>query len=62
MIKEGITYIEQGQVQLGTEVVYNPEMLITRTMEDHISWVANSKIKRKIDVYNDNVDDYDMLN
>ena len=61
-IKEGITYIEQGQVQLGTEVVYNPEMLITRTMEDHISWVANSKIKRKIDVYNDNVDDYDMLN
>ena len=61
-IKEGITYIEQGQVQLGTEVVYNPEMLITRTMEDHISWVANSKIKRKIDVYNDTVDDYDMLN
>ena len=61
-IKEAITYIEQGQVQLGTEVIYNPEMLVTRTMEDHISWVANSKIKRKIDVYNDNVDDYDMLN
>ena len=61
-IKEAITYIEQGQVQLGTEVIYNPEMLVTRTMEDHINWVPTSKIKRKIDTYNDKLDDYDILN
>ena len=61
-IKQAITFIEQGQVQLGTEVIYNPEMLVTRTMEDHINWVPTSKIKRKIDTYNDNIDDYDANN
>lgn len=61
-VKEAITFIEQGQIQLGVDVVYNPAMMVTRTMEDHINWVNTSKIKRKIDVYNDNVDDYNMLN
>ena len=37
-------------------------MLVTRTMEDHINWVPTSKIKRKIDTYNDKLDDYDILN
>lgn len=61
-IKQAVTYIEQGQLQIGTDVVYNPAMMITRNMEDHISWVNTSKIKKKIDTYNDTVDDYDMLN
>ena len=61
-IKQAVTYIEQGQLQIGTDVVYNPAMMVTRNMEDHISWVNTSKIKKKIDTYNDTVDDYDMLN
>ena len=61
-IKQAITYIEQGQIQLGTDVVYNPALMVTRSMEDHISWVNKSKIKRKIDTYNDNIDDYDANN
>jgi len=61
-IKEGITFIEQGQVLIGTETILNPALIISREMEDHISWAYNSKIKRKIDVYNDTVDDYDINN
>jgi U3 small nucleolar ribonucleoprotein protein IMP3 len=61
-IKQAITYIEQGQIQLGKDVVYNPALMVTRSMEDHISWVNKSKIKRKIDTYNDNIDDYDANN
>lgn len=61
-IKQAITYIEQGQIQLGTEVATNPCIMITRTMEDHISWVKQSKIQRKIDIYNNTIDDYDVNN
>ena len=61
-IKQAITYIEQGQIQLGTDVVYNPAVMVTRSMEDHISWVQKSKIQRKIDTYNDKLDDYDVNN
>ena len=43
-------------------MVYNPALMVTRSMEDHISWVNKSKIKRKIDSYNDNIDDYDANN
>lgn len=61
-IKEAITFIEQGQIQVGVDLVYNPSMMITRELEDHISWTNGSKIKRKIDAYNDQVDDYDDNN
>jgi U3 small nucleolar ribonucleoprotein protein IMP3 len=61
-IKEAITFIEQGQVRVGTQIITNPAFLVTRSLEDHITWSNNSKIKRKIMEYNDQVDDYDMLN
>ena len=61
-IKEAVTFIEQGQIRVGTEVITNPAFLVTRSLEDHITWTNNSKIKRNIMAYNDQVDDYDMLN
>lgn len=36
-------------------------MLITRRMEDHITWVDTSARKRTIMKYNDELDDYDLL-
>jgi U3 small nucleolar ribonucleoprotein protein IMP3 len=36
-------------------------MLITRTMEDHITWSDGSKIKAKVLTYNNERDDYDLL-
>jgi len=60
-VKEAVTFVEQGHVRVGTEVTTDPNLLVTRSMEDHITWVDNSKIRRKIMDYNDKLDDYDML-
>lgn len=30
-------------------------------MEDYVTWVDTSKIKRKVAAYNDKLDDYDLL-
>ncbi|CAC01774.1 ribosomal protein-like [Arabidopsis thaliana] len=59
--KEAVTYIEQGHVRVGPETITDPAFLVTRNMEDFITWVDSSKIKRKVLEYNDTLDDYDML-
>jgi len=57
-----VQYIKQGHVRIGPEVVTNPAMHITREMEDHITWSEGSKIKRHVREFNDEMDDFDMLN
>ncbi|KAH9676100.1 S4 RNA-binding domain-containing protein [Citrus sinensis] len=61
-LKEAVTYIEQGHIRVGPETVTDPAFLVTRNMEDFITWVDTSKIKRKVLEYNDKVDDYDAMN
>ena len=61
-MKEAVTFIEQGHVRVGTEVVTEPAFLVTRQLEDHVGWVDTSSIKKKILEYNDKFDDYDILN
>ncbi|MQL96802.1 hypothetical protein Taro_029480 [Colocasia esculenta] len=61
-MKEAITYIQQGHVRVGPETVTDPAFLVTRNMEDFITWVDSSKIKRKVLEYNDRLDDYDAMN
>ena len=51
----------QGHVRVGTDTVTDPAFLVTRAMEDFVTWVDTSKIKRKVLKYNDAVDDYDLL-
>lgn len=60
-VKEAVTYIEQSQVRVGTEIISNPGFIVTRAMEDHITWADGSKIKKKIQEYDGVVDDYDNL-
>jgi U3 small nucleolar ribonucleoprotein protein IMP3 len=60
-LKEAVTYIEQGHVRVGPEVVTDPAFLETRNMEDFITWVDSSKIKKKVMEYNDALDDYDAM-
>ncbi len=38
----------QGHVRLGPETVTDPAFLVTRSMEDFVTWVDTSKIKRKV--------------
>lgn len=61
-LKEAVTYIEQGHIRVGIETVTDPAFLVTRNMEDFVTWVDTSKIKRKVLEYNDKLDDYDAMN
>lgn len=60
-MKEAITYIEQGHVRVGPQVITDPAFLVTRAMEDLVTWTSNSAIKRKVMKYNDKLDDFDLL-
>jgi U3 small nucleolar ribonucleoprotein protein IMP3 len=59
-LKEATSFIEQGHVRIGPETVVNPGCLITRNMEDFITWADGSKIKRKIAEYYGKVDDFEV--
>ncbi|KAJ1676832.1 U3 small nucleolar ribonucleoprotein imp3 [Spiromyces aspiralis] len=60
-VKEAVTFIEHGHVRVGPVTVTDPAFLVTRNMEDFVTWVDTSKIKRKILKYNDKLDDFDLL-
>ena len=55
-LKEAVTYIEQGHVRVGPKTVTDPAFLVTRNMEDLITWVDTSKIKKKVMEYNGALD------
>ncbi|KAI9675601.1 MAG: Small subunit (SSU) processome component [Caeruleum heppii] len=57
----GIKFIEQGHVRVGPEVITDPAFLVTRNLEDFITWVDSSKIKANILRYRDKLDDFDLL-
>lgn len=52
----------KSDIRVGTEIITDPAFLVTRDMEDYVTWVDTSKIKRKVLKYNDKLDDYDLLN
>ena len=60
-IREAATLIEQGHVRVGPQTVTDPAFLVTRSMEDFVTWVDTSKIKRKVLQYQDKLDDYEVL-
>lgn len=53
--------IEQGHVRVGTEPITDTAFLVTRGMEDFVTWVDGSKIKRNILRYREKLDDFDLL-
>ncbi|KAK2371488.1 U3 small nucleolar ribonucleoprotein IMP3 [Trifolium repens] len=44
-LKEAVTYIEQGHVRVGPDTITDPAFLVTRNMEDFITWVDSSKFQ-----------------
>ena len=60
-LKVAVTWIEQGQVRVGPNVVTDPSFLVTKSMEDFVTWVDQSKIRRSVQKYNDKLDDFDLL-
>ncbi|KAJ3932157.1 MAG: hypothetical protein NXY57DRAFT_1004296 [Lentinula lateritia] len=51
-------FIEQGHVRVGPDAITDPAYLVTRRMEDFVTWVDTSKLKRTIMTYNDEVREY----
>ncbi|XP_063060561.1 U3 small nucleolar ribonucleoprotein protein IMP3-like [Engraulis encrasicolus] len=60
-LKTAITFIEQGHIRVGPEIVTDPAFLVNRSMEDFVTWVDSSKIKQHVMNYNDERDDFDLV-
>ena len=60
-LTDAIKYVEHGHIRVGPECVKDPAMLVTRSMEDFITWADTSAIKRKVQEYNEVRDDYDLI-
>lgn len=60
-IQAATKFIEQGHVRVGPEVVTDTAFLVTRNLEDFVTWVDSSKIKRNIMKYRDKLDDFELL-
>ena len=60
-IKEATQLVEQGHIRVGPNRITDPSYLVSRAMEDWITWVDTSKIKRVVQKYNEKLDDYDLL-
>jgi len=58
---QAVKTIEQGHIRVGPTPITDPAMLITRHMEDFVTWVDTSARKRTIMKYNDELDDFDLL-
>lgn len=57
-IKGATKLIEQGHVRIGPELVKDPALLVTRNLEDFVTWVDNSKIRKHVLEYNGLRDDF----
>ncbi|KOB69335.1 putative U3 small nucleolar ribonucleoprotein IMP3 [Operophtera brumata] len=60
-MKEATKFIEQGHVRVGPEVIKDPAFLVTRSLEDFVTWVDGSAIRKHVLEYNDMRDDFEML-
>lgn len=50
-------FIEQGHVRVGVEVVTDPAMLVTRGMEDWVTW-GEGGVKEKVEGWKGGRDDF----
>lgn len=60
-VSTAVKFIEQGHVRVGTETITDPAFLVTRNLQDFVTWVDGSKIKRQVAKYRENLDDFDLL-
>lgn len=60
-VREAVDLVQAGNVRVGPNTVKDPAFLITRSLEDFVTWTDHSKIRRHIAKYNDKLDDFDLL-
>ncbi len=57
-IKDATKFIEHGHVKFGATVVRDPAVIVSSGMEECVAWVDDSKIKKKIDEFKGERDDF----
>ncbi|KAL3870319.1 hypothetical protein ACJMK2_038394 [Sinanodonta woodiana] len=60
-LKTATTFIEQGHIRVGPEVITDPAFLVTRQMTDFITWTDTSAIRKQVLDYNEMRDDFDIM-
>jgi len=60
-VSAAVKFIEQGHIRVGPDTITDPAFLVTRHLEDFVTWVDTSKLKRTVMRYNDELDDFDLL-
>ena len=60
-VKEAVAFVQRGDVRVGPTVVTDDAFLVTRTMEDFVTWAAGAAQRRHIAKYNNKLDDFDLL-
>ncbi|XP_064095062.1 U3 small nucleolar ribonucleoprotein protein IMP3-like [Macrobrachium nipponense] len=61
-LRTALTFIEQGHVRVGAEVVKDPAFLVNRNLEDYVTWVDTSAIRKHVKQYNEERDDFVLNN
>ncbi|XP_001608295.1 U3 small nucleolar ribonucleoprotein protein IMP3 [Nasonia vitripennis] len=59
-IKMATQLIEQGHVRVGPEIIKDPAFLVTRNLEDFVTWIDTSAIKKHVMNYSNARDDFEM--
>ncbi|EDW85874.1 U3 small nucleolar ribonucleoprotein protein IMP3 [Drosophila tropicalis] len=59
-LKHATDMIEHGHVRVGPEMIKDPAFLVSKNLEDFVTWVDGSKIKEHVLRYNDMRDDFKM--
>ena len=60
-VKEAVMFIEQGHIRVGVETITDPAFHVTRVMEDHVTWVKSSSLRKKVQKYNGTYDDFEQI-
>lgn len=59
-IKQATELIEQGHVRVGPEMIKDPAFIVSRNLEDFVTWVDSSAIRKHVLEYNNIRDDFDL--
>ncbi|KAF0295526.1 U3 small nucleolar ribonucleoprotein IMP3 [Amphibalanus amphitrite] len=59
-VKMATQFVEQGHVRIGPEVIRDPAFFVTRSMEDFLTWVDASAIRKHVLEYNELRDDFEL--
>jgi len=60
-LKSAVTLVESGQIRVGPNCCTDPSFLVSKSLEDYVTWVDSSKVRRTVQKYNDKLDDFDLL-